>query len=113
MDQITRYQVVIENLLGAKAQRDTRCPRPGIETCCIFDEINHHYILMDVGWNEEKRAEYILVHVRIKNSKIWVENDGTAEGFAIELVRGGVPPDDVVLGFQHPNMRPYTDFAAV
>ena len=111
VDQITQFQTLIESLLNAKAQRSVRCHRPGIETCCIFDRVNQHYMLMDVGWDGEKRVEYITLHLRIKNDKIWIEDDWTEEGLATELMRKGVVREDIVLGFQHPGMRPYTDFA--
>jgi hypothetical protein len=36
----------------------------------------------------------------------------TEDGIAMDLLREGVPKDDIVLGFQPPELRPYTEFAA-
>ncbi|BAZ86234.1 XisI protein [Dolichospermum compactum NIES-806] len=36
---------------------------------------------------------------------------GTEVGIANELVELGVPKEDIVLGFQLPSVRKYTDFA--
>ncbi|NEO03045.1 MAG: XisI protein, partial [Moorea sp. SIO3I7] len=36
---------------------------------------------------------------------------GTEIGFANELVKLGVPKTDIVLAFQEPAVRQYTDFA--
>lgn len=41
-----------------------------------------------------------------------IQEDWTEEGIANELVRAGIPREDIVLGFQHPEMRKYSDFAA-
>jgi hypothetical protein len=35
----------------------------------------------------------------------------TAEGIATYFLDHGVPNDQIVLGFQAPTMRPYTEFA--
>jgi XisI protein len=40
------------------------------------------------------------------------EKDTTEDGIATDLVREGVPREDIVLAFQPPEMRQYTDFAA-
>ena len=82
------------------------------EAVCIIDETHDHYMLMDVGWEDIKHVERIILHVRIKNGKIWIEDDWTKDGFANELLKAGVSHDDIVLGFQHPSMRPLTDFAS-
>ena len=35
----------------------------------------------------------------------------TEEGLANQLVKAGVPREDIVLAFQHPSTRKLTDFA--
>lgn len=47
------------------------------------------------------------------DGKIWVQYDGTEEGVATELVDAGVPKVDIVLGFRHPSVRQYTEFAVI
>ncbi|RMG69569.1 MAG: hypothetical protein D6722_10035 [Bacteroidetes bacterium] len=44
------------------------------------------------------------------STPIWVQRDATEYGVANELVDLGVPREDIVLGFQAPFNRPYTDF---
>jgi hypothetical protein len=44
--------------------------------------------------------------------KFWIEEDWTEDGIAADLVRAGVPKEDIVLAFHEPGMRQYTDFAA-
>jgi hypothetical protein len=47
----------------------------------------------------------------IKNGKIWIQQNGTEIGIADELVKLGVPKEDIVLAFHEPLMRQYTGFA--
>ncbi len=53
----------------------------------------------------------ISVYVRIKNQKIYIEEDWTEEGIATELLREGVPKEDIVLAFHDPETRKLTEFA--
>ena len=54
-----------------------------------------------------------IIHVDIRDGKIWIQRDFTEEGVASELVDLGVPKTDIVLGFKPPSMRQFTDFASV
>jgi hypothetical protein len=49
----------------------------------------------------------------IKQGKIWIEQNMTEMRVAQELVDLGVAKEDIVLGFQAPEMRQYTDYAVV
>lgn len=68
-------------------------------------------VLMHVGWDRGRRIHGSLVHVDIINGKIWIQRDGTEQGIARELAQAGVPKEDIVLGFQPAEDRPYTEFA--
>lgn len=57
------------------------------------------------------RITGITVYVRIRDGKIWIEEDWTENGIATDIVRAGVPKEDIVLPFHEPKMRQYTDFA--
>lgn len=76
-----------------------------------FDEEQGNYVLLQAGWNKTKYIHSAFLHVELKGEKIWIHCDGTEYGVANELVEAGVPKDAIVLGFRHPYMRPYTDFA--
>ncbi|NEO02004.1 MAG: XisI protein, partial [Moorea sp. SIO3I7] len=51
------------------------------------------------------------VHVDIKDGKIWIQHDGSEIAIADQLVELGVPKQDIVLAYQAPIMRQYTEFA--
>lgn len=77
----------------------------------IVDPLRDHYQLMSVGWNKQQRIHGCLLHIDIRNGKIWIQHDGTEEGIADRLVEMGVAKEDIVLGFQSPYKRQFTAFA--
>jgi hypothetical protein len=77
----------------------------------IFDDTNDHYELIYAGWNGPYRIHGSVVHIDIRQEKIWIQHDGTEESIAEELVAAGVPRDRIVLAFKPPEIRPHTGFA--
>jgi hypothetical protein len=108
MATIDEYRQYIKNLLTARAKLvwDKR-----IQAETIFDTEHDHYQLVYVGWLDSKRVYGPVLHLDIMDGKIWVQQDGTEVGIANELVELGVPKHDIVLGFNPPKLRQYTDFA--
>jgi len=82
-----------------------------LEAQTIFDTVNDHYQLVRAGWHDKKRIYGCVVHIDIKNSKIWIQHDGTEKGIANELVALGIPKENIVLAFHAPYKRSYTGFA--
>ena len=81
------------------------------EVQLIFDLERNHYLLMLVGWHNQRREYGSLIHIDIKDDKIWIQSDGTEVGVANELVEAGVPQKDIVLGFKSPFKRQFTEYA--
>ena len=63
------------------------------------------------GWEHGNRSQYTTLHVRLRDGKIWIEEDGTQEGLANRLLEEKTPAEDIVLAFVSPEMRRYTEFA--
>ncbi|MGE0131937.1 MAG: XisI protein [Blastocatellales bacterium] len=112
MEKVSRYREVIKRLMQEKARFYTGGPDDGVESVMLMDEERGHYGLMQFGWENGKRVKFITLYVRLKDGKFWIEQDLTEEGIATELLREGVPKEDIVLAFHAPEMRPYTEFAA-
>jgi hypothetical protein len=112
VENVERYRQLIKQYLSELEALSRQQPRVGVETMCVFDEARDQYLLINTGWERARRVDGATLHVRIHDGKIWVEQDWTEEGVAEFLVRAGVPREDIVLGFQPPSMRPYTEFAA-
>jgi XisI protein len=111
MDRIERYREVIHRLLEEYRQLYASQPSSGVETVVICDDAHGEYLLMRVGWRGETRVRRPAFYLRLKNNKIWIEEDWTQEGVATELVAAGVPREDIVLAFNPPELRHLTEFA--
>ena len=112
MDKLDRYRCLIKQILSQSPYYQHGSASPEVDTILILDDMHDNYLLMDIGWQETSRIRRTILHVRIKNGKIWIEEDWTEEGITDALLKAGVAQEDIVLGFQPPNMRPLTDFAA-
>jgi hypothetical protein len=66
---------------------------------------------VNIGWDQEQRVYGVVIHIDIKDDKIWLQQNLTDQLVAEDLVALGIPKDRIVLGFQPPYMRKYTEFA--
>jgi hypothetical protein len=108
MEKLAQFQAVIKQVLGeyvALIQKHTKH-----EAYLVEDPIQLHYLVYQNLWQGCSRSYGCLVHVRIKNEKIYVEYDGTDEAFADVFVEYGISKQDIVLAFHAPSKRPYTGF---
>jgi hypothetical protein len=112
MDKLTNYRNLIKGILSEYVELSNGQPQQGIESILIIDEARGHYMWLKLGWEGGKRAKYITVYVRLREAKFWIEEDWTEDGIATDLVREGVPKEDIVLAFHDPETRRHTDFAA-
>ena len=112
MDSATlnQWRAIIKKILGELAA----IPFPevvNLEAKTVFDDDANIYMVVVEGWEDVKRLHGCLAHVDIKDGKIWIQQDGTEDGLAGELLATGVPKDRIVLGFKSPQTRKHTDFA--
>ena len=109
MDWIEVYRSKVKELLNKYSQYK---PSYGeVERAQIFDTERDRYQLLTIGWNEQKRVYGTMMHLDIKNGKIWIQENTTEFDLANELVEMGVLKQDIVIGFNTPKMRELTDFA--
>ncbi len=105
--QLERYREIARNLISEYARYK---PSHGdIELRAISDR--DFYLLVSFGWSGDRRVHSTILHLRIDRGKIWIERDETEEGIAQDLLDRGVPKEDIVLAFYHPDDRQLTDFA--
>ena len=84
---------------------------PESEIQLVIDEAQEHYLLVETGWHQNRRIYGTLIHIDIINEKIWIQQDGTEEGIANELVNQGISPQQIVLAYKNLERRKITDFA--
>jgi phage FluMu gp28-like protein len=111
MDKLTHYQNIIKQVLLEYQEISAQVPDNDVDEELMFDDERSQYLWFNIGWKQGKRIKAISVYIRIKNEKIYIEEDWTEEGIATELMRLGVSASDIVLAFQPPEVRQYTEFA--
>jgi hypothetical protein len=109
MDKINTYREIIQNLLKDYISDDYQ--RQNVDRELIFDVERDHYQIVNVGWEDNHRIYRCILHFDIKNGKIWLQYNGTEIDFAEELVKAGVPKQDIVVGFHSSFMRKFTEYA--
>jgi len=82
------------------------------DTIQVLDDLGGHYLLFNNSWKAGKRYYGCFLHLDVHpDGKIWLQHDGTDQNIAASLVQAGIQPLDIVLAFQPPSVRQYTEFA--
>jgi XisI protein len=105
--EIEKYRELIQSIIKKYAGCDREDTE--VETQIAFDRERDRYFMFHVGWRGEKRVYGCVIHLEIKEGKIWIQRDGTEVGMANELIEAGVPKSDLVLGYRSPYMRKFTE----
>ncbi|MEA5467506.1 XisI protein [Spirulina sp. 06S082] len=111
MDKLTYYQNLVKQILTEYERISAQVPDPDIDEVLMFDDKRSQYLWFNIGWKDRRRVSAISVYIRIKNEKIYIEEDWTEEGIANELLRKGITKEDIVLAFHDPETRKLTEFA--
>lgn len=109
MDRLAEIQAVVRRILDEYA--DYIPSEQGVEVERIYDDARGHYELLTIGWEGHRRVHGCVLHVDIRDGKVWIQHDGTEDGIANDLVEAGIPKDQIVLAFHPPYKRPYTGYA--
>jgi len=108
MDKLEQYRQWIQALLTEYVA--TPISNGAIESQTLFDTQRDYYQVTNVGWDGHRRVYGCVLHLDIKDGKIWLQQNTTEMRVAHELVAMGVPKEDIILGFQAPYVRKYTGF---
>lgn len=111
MDKTLKYKELVKSILNRYVEIDRQQPKEGVEYFLITDDIQGHYLWTSLGWSNSKRTRYVHAYIRVKEGKIYIEEDWTEQGIATDLLENGVPKSNIVLAFHEPLMRQYTEFA--
>jgi hypothetical protein len=108
MDRVNRYREIVRRVVEQYAGQK---PSLGeVDSYPLIDAERDHYLAVQNGWVRRNRVHGAFVHVDIKDGKVWVQYDGTDRPVAEELERAGIPREDIVLGFQPADVRPFTGY---
>jgi hypothetical protein len=109
MDKLAHYRESIKSFLRTYAESIANDSE--IEVELVFDTENDHYLLFDIGWQKSRRVHDCIFHLDIKDGKIWLQENNTDLEVDEELQEMGIMKDEIVVGFHHPSMRKYSDYA--
>ena len=108
MDQLNRYRDIVRRLVEEYASYK---PAYGdIRTEAVVDREHDHYEVMQVGWHDGRRVHGSIIHIDIRDGKVWIEHNGADARIGEELVAAGIPRNDIVLGFHPAELRPQTSY---
>lgn len=109
MDKLERYAQIVKEILTGNARF---VPSHGnIEPTLVFEDEHRSYKLMYLGWDGPRRVHSALIHIRLRDGRVWIEADGTEEGVALTLQARGIPNHDIVLAFYSEAKRRHMEFA--
>ena len=111
MDRLEHYRSSIKTILQEYADSMNKNSISTTDVDAIFDTVSDRYLLLDVGWEKSKRVHHCIVHFDIKDNKIWIQENNTDVEFDRDLEEMGISKQEIVVGFHHPSMREYSDFA--
>lgn len=109
MDKVVYYRQLVQSMIAKYAEEKPSFGEVDIQV--VFDEQLDHYQLLYAGWDEPYRIYGPVLHIDIKDGKIWIQHDGTMDAVADRLVDAGVPKEDIVLAYKAPSMRELTGYA--
>jgi hypothetical protein len=111
MGIVTNHSDTVRQILTRVAEHLKRLPKPEVETLLIEDPTQGVFMLRRLGWHAGQRVDNTVIFARVRDGKVWIEEDNTDLSFYDELARAGIPKSDIVLAFQPPELRHLTEFA--
>ncbi len=97
MDTTTTDRDIVKQVINRYAQF---VPSHGnIRLDTVFDDEQGRYALMQVGWDRGHRVRGNLIYIIVQDDKVWIEYDGMEQGITQDLIKGGIAPERIILGF--------------
>jgi hypothetical protein len=98
MDKVDRYRQIICQFLQDFAKDDS-------EAQLIFDLERDCYLVMHVGWRNDYRIYGCAIQLDLIDNQVWIQNNSTEIYVDRELIKRGIDPQDIILGFRSPSVR--------
>lgn len=110
MEKIDYYRQCIQKILIKYSNYYPWEKDNNIEVQLIFDTERDHYQILELGWDNFYRIYDCVMHLDLKDQKIWIQRNTTDLKIAEDLLEMGIPKEDIVLGLQSPYKRQYTNY---
>ncbi len=103
MDTAATYREIIKKTILRYAE--LRPSHGDIRLDTVFDETSDRYVLMQAGWDRERRVEGNLLYMLLKDGNIYIEYDGIGHGITDDLIGEGIPEDKIIFSFLKEDME--------
>jgi hypothetical protein len=108
METITIYSNAIQQILTEYAEYITTDDILQIET--LFDTQRHHYQIVVLGWQNNKRVYHNLIHLDIIDGQVWVQNNDTQFTLSEDFERFNICKKDIINGLIPARRRHILDY---
>jgi len=71
MDKLNHYRSIIQKIL--EEYQKLGSGNSNIEPTILLDPIRDQYLLLKMGWYQDNRIKRNIIHLRLKDQKIWIE----------------------------------------
>jgi hypothetical protein len=110
MDKTLKYQQILNDILEEYGQIK-KSLTPNVKHQTLIDATKKHFLLLSIGFYNQKFVYNPVFHFDIIDNKIWIQQNNTDVLIADELQERGVEKSDIVLGFVPPHAREFSGFA--
>jgi hypothetical protein len=110
METVEHYRELVQRVMEEYAA--TPYANGDYERELVIDRQNDRYLLLTLGWDGKSRVYYPVIHIDIRDGKLWIQHDATEDGVAMDLIAAGVSKDQIVLAFYPLEARRHSEFAA-
>ena len=98
MDNLKEYRRIICIYLTDFATNDANGQT-------VFDLEKDHYLVLHNEWRGNDRIYGCAMHLDIIAGQVWIQHNSTEIYIDRELIKAGIAPPDIVLGFRAPSIR--------
>jgi hypothetical protein len=99
MDKVANYRRALRRLVNEYARY--RPSHGRIESIPVCDPKTDNYLLIHSGWDNIRRIHAIVFHLRLRDGKVLIEEDGLEHGVTQDLLDAGVAPRDIIYSLEN------------
>lgn len=112
MEKIAYYKSIVKEEL-AYYQAIKIYNAPQLTRQLIINTNETAFVLLDVGWFNDRYISDLVFHIEIKDDKVWIHADNTDVEIAEKLAKAGIPKLDIGLAFVPSYAKNMVDFAVL
>ncbi len=102
MDKVANYRRILRRIVQEYARYK---PSHGeIEPIPVCDPKNDNYLLIHAGWDNIRRIHSTVFHLRLRDGRVLIEEDGLEHGITQDLLDAGVSQKDIVYALENNNL---------